>query len=200
MFDAKTNSLLAPRVKGAPLQIPLKRIYHAENRIHEVAIANMDTAPSLLADYNIGWLDAKDAITRLRLLLVEAKKASNLRKSIVYLDEAPRILTEKKLVAARNPAGSEDLRQAVLAQDKEYEEHQNRVACLEAMIELMENKAKAIEWAYTSVKKVYVDPTWAGLAGKTHRLSAGQPQAEPAEAPKYEPDDIRSHFGSKATT
>lgn len=192
MFDAETCSLVVPSGEGRkPLLFPLQKIYEAESRIPEVATVNAGKAPELLATFNIAYLHVKDMIVRLRLCLDDAKKASNMRKSIVVLDIAPGVLKNKGLTRPSSPSGSEDQREAVLNGDVEYLKCQDRVSCIEAMIELMESKKTGVEMAYTSVKKILGGETnWADI-NKNRNLSV------PAEHPAgiHDPNSVRNKFG-----
>jgi hypothetical protein len=181
MFDAKTCSMIVPVPGAAPLALPLKEIFHAEERVKEVAFVNAHKAPELLACFNIAYLDINDHLSRLELALHMVQKAAKERAAIVILDEVPRILKEKGISTARSPGGSEDQREAILAQDAVYSACVDRVEQVKAMLTLMKGKKEAIVMAYNSVKKI--------LGGEQHgspdltqnrNLSAGGPQSGPA--------------------
>jgi hypothetical protein len=156
MFDPSSCSLIIPGIltNQPNTLLPVRGIYDAELRIKEVATVNEHKAPELLATFNITWLEIDSHIKQATLLLHEAKKAANQRQSIVILDEVPKILVEKKLATARSPGGSEDQRNAILNLDKDYINLTDKVAQIECIVELLEGKKKAIEMAYTSVKKI----------------------------------------------
>lgn len=193
MFDQKTCSLVVPSEEGKqPLLLPLTAIYETEHRIGEVATVNAHKAPELLAAFNIAYLNVKDYIVRLHLCLADAEKSSNTRKSIVILDIVPGVLKAKGISNARSPGGSEDQREAVLAQDVEYLKCQDRINMIKAIIELLEGKKQGFEMAYTSVKKILGGETnWADM-NKNRNLSA------PAQhqAGIRDPNSPRSGFGS----
>lgn len=154
----------------------MDEVYRAEGRIKEVAYVNAHKAPELLAAFNIAYLDINDHLTKLELALNEAQKVANKRRSIVILDEVPKILALKGLASTRSPGGSEDQRNAILDQDELYLTALERVQIVKAMQSLLEGKQKAIEMAFTSVKKILGgEPSWKdnGLASKSHRFSAG---------------------------
>lgn len=193
MFDQKTCSLVVPSGEGKdPLLLPMGKIYETESRIQEVATVNAHRAPELLATFNMAYLDVKNYIVRLHLCLADAEKAANLRKSIVILDIVPGVLKAKGISNARSPGGSEDQREAVLAQDQEYIKCTDRVHMIEAIIELLEGKKEGFEWAFTSVKKILGGETnWADI-NKNRNLSA---PAEHRPMRPTNPNDPRSGFG-----
>lgn len=208
MFDEKTCSLLVPTTSGVT-PLPMRSIWAAEQRCQEVAFVNAQKAPELLATFNVGYLEVKEALTKLRLFLVDAEKTANLRRSVIILDEAPRILKEKGLTRPSNPGGSEDLRQAVIDADPEHQRLLDRVHIIEAMIELLEGKAEGLVNAFTSVKKILGgENDWRGL-NQNRRLSAGAdlPAAQPGmtvtslptSAPARAPSGVRSMFGAAST-
>lgn len=199
MFDEKTCSLMAPTVSGSPLPLAFARIYKAESRIEEVAVVNAHKAPELLACFNMAFLELKEHLVKLQLLKVDALKAANKRRSVVILDEVPRILREKGISSSRSPGGSEDQRQAILDQDEEYLKAKDRVDLLEAMEELLEGKVEGMEWAFTSVKKVLGnDNPWHHGSG----LSKDRNLSAPSELPEglqpgvtIDPNSTRAKFG-----
>jgi hypothetical protein len=191
MFDQKTCSLVVPSEEGKkPILLPLTKIYETESRIQEVATVNAHKAPELLAAFNIAYLDIRDYIVRLHLCLADAESSANTRKSIVILDIVPQVLRDKGIASARSPGGSEDQREAVLAQDAEYLKRKDRIDIIKAIIELLEGKKIGIEWAYTSVKKILGGETnWADM-NKNRNLSV------PAEhPPMHDPNSPRNRFG-----
>lgn len=200
LFDPSTCSILAPAGNGT-VAIPIRTIYDAESRIPEVATANAHKAPELLATFNTAYLDIKDVVLKLRYLLIEAEKAANRRRAIVLLDEVPKILASKGISNARSPGGSEDQRNAILDLDDEYIALMDKVHLMEALLELMDGKLTAVEWAFTSVKKILgQDNGWRDL-NQNRNLSAGPlPEAATAgmtitSTNPIDPNSIRARFG-----
>lgn len=137
--------------------IDLTAVAEAEARLHDLKIVNRQTAPELMAAYNAGYLEATRAMATLHFEHSMALRQANKRKAVVMLEVAPQKLQELGLVTARNPAGSEDMRTAVLEQDEEYLQLLDKVDFIKAAYELVKGKAKALENAYNAVKKV-IDP------------------------------------------
>lgn len=172
MIDFASKSILLPTHDGKSISLPLADIYAAESRIREIAIVNAQKAPELLATFNIAYLNLNDFLRQIELFLHQAKKAVNGRKSVVLLDIVPKFLSDRNLTG-KSKSGSEDLRQAVLDQDQEYLTLSDNVAQVEAVLKLMEEKRKAFEMAFTSVKKILgQDNNYAGL-NQNRRLSVG---------------------------
>jgi hypothetical protein len=180
-----------------PFLLPMRKIYDTESRIQEVATVNAHKAPELLATFNMCYLDIKNYVTRLHLCLADAEKAKNLRRSIVVLDIVPQVLRDKGVANARSPGGSEDQREAVLAQDVEYIKCVDRINMIEAIIELLKGKEEGIEWAYTSVKKILGgENDWAGL-NKNRNLSVPieHPGLAGTRPGASDPNSPRNRFG-----
>lgn len=185
---------MVPRADGRTYPLALRAIYEAESRIQEIAIVNAHKAPELLATFNIAYLKVKEHIVQLELMLCDAKQKLATRKSILTLDEVPRILKEKGLFVEKNPGGNEDQRQAIFNVDPEYIKNQDRVDIIKAMISLLDGKKDGLEWAYTSVKKILGGETnWADM-NQNRNLSA--PSQHPTTVGQtYDPTSPRSKFG-----
>ena len=137
-----------------PKVLDLTRVYAIEDRVQEIAYVTPQKAPELLARFNETFLYLHKMVSSLEYVYLEAEGEANRIKSIVLLDRAPEILEKKGLINGKSRAGSEDLRNAVLAQDEEYQSALDIVAQIQCIIELLRGKLKGIEWAFTSVKKI----------------------------------------------
>lgn len=178
-----TQIVKVPRPGQDPLSIDVGSIYRAEVRINEVAFVNAQKAPELLAAFNLAFLDVCDVLLKLQLCVHKNRQAVEMRRSIVILDIAPKVLASKGLNSARSAGGSADQREAVVAADTEMNALQDNLAMAEAMLELMTNKKKSFEWAYTSVKKILGGDVNAQGLGRNN-LAAGAP------TPQYNKDGI----------
>jgi hypothetical protein len=147
------TAIICPRVGSQPLCIDLSKVYSIEARIEEVAFVTPTKAPELLARFNEGYLFLHKQICLLEYELVQATREANKIRSIVLLDRVPVILEQKGL-GGKNRAGSEDLRNAILDGDEEYQSARETVEQVSCIIELLKGKLKAFEMAYTSVKKL----------------------------------------------
>lgn len=187
------NLLICP--SGTPntpdLKFEMMEIYKLEARQMEIANVNKVTAPELMQAYINGFGATTRILTQLEWQLTQAKKYQDEREAIVKLDVAPEYLAKKGLTKPNNPAGSEDLRNAVLARDDEYKLLSDRVAMLEAATELLKQKAKGFEMSYQAVKKVYdsLSTTNALMMG-VHKPAGASPYVSKDEAmaigsPKY---------------
>lgn len=139
---------------GALIKFELGTVLDAESRLGEVARVTPGSAPSLLAAFNQGYLDLGRMMARLKMEHGKAVRTANRRKSQVILDVAPKLLLEKGLINSRSPAGSQDLREAVLDQDDEYQAHMDRVDMIAAVHADLHNRQKSVEMAYTAVKRI----------------------------------------------
>jgi hypothetical protein len=193
--DLARGILRVPNGTPKPTILDMRAIAEAEGRIREIAGVNAHKAPELLSMFNRVYLDINDYIRQAKLDQQQATKKMEQRRSVVILDLVPDILTKKGLVRPGSPGGSEDLRNAVLAQDQEFQQAKDEAELAEACYELLKGKQRAIEMAYSSVKKIIGDgKDWRDLAAL--RTSAGaEPKGEPGSRPK---SPGRSHpgFGS----
>lgn len=153
------SMLMIPRgrVGLAPIAIDLAALKEIENRIPEVGFVTPQKAPELLSAFNVAYLDLAKFSALIEAELVGAKHFADRLKAVVTLDKAPTILREKGLTTAKNPAGSEDLRSAVLNNDPDYQKAQDWIAQLECYKALIDGKKKAVEMAYHSVRKILGD-------------------------------------------
>lgn len=138
-----------------PMFVEMGEVQRLEDRKNEVAFVTKETAPELLETFNNGYCIVTKLMAQVAYEYTKAMEYANRRKSIVILDEAPRILQEKNLTTSRSPGGSEDLRNAVLNMDEEYLKHQDRANQLEAIYDYLKSKAKGFEMAYQAAKKIY---------------------------------------------
>src|SRR5690606_22674025 len=132
-----------------------------EARIMEVATVTQLKAPELLASFNVAYLRAAELVGLLEAQSILFERHASQVRAVVILDRAPVRLKEKGLATEKNPNGSADLRQAVLDSDDEYRQAMDAVGQINALLSLFKEKKKAIEMAYTSVKKILGEtPRW----------------------------------------
>ncbi len=182
LWDEATSSFRVPRVNGQVVLIPMKKINWTLSRQMEVATVNVHKAPELLATMNVAWLDLKSNINTLEMVLCEVQREADRRKSIVILDEVPKILAAKGLASPRSPSGSADQRDAILALDPEYDQLKNHVAMIEAVQEELEDKLEAVTRTYESVKKILGAEQRGLPGGITYNRGLGAASSLPEEA------------------
>jgi hypothetical protein len=162
--------------RGAPgetsFELDLSNVLSIEMRQPEVATVNKETAPELMFIFNKGYSEVSRMMTKVSFEYNQALKFANKRKSVVTLEVAPTILKEKNLVNARSPAGSEDLRRAVLEQDDEYLALVDKVHIIEAFYEFLKTKQKSMEMSYYSCRKIY-DGSYASLGSSIDNHTNG---------------------------
>ena len=169
MLNNSWSSSLTIPVIGGDLKLDLTEINKVEARIPEVAFVTPGKAPELLALFNNSVVELIAVITKLELEICRAKREAGKIHSRVVLDEVKDILKAKGLAKDSNPAGSADLREAVLEAHEEYQNSLERVEILEAVSKLIQGKKYSIEMAYSSVKAIfkesgfyYRDPAMSG--------------------------------------
>lgn len=191
--DLARGILRVPNGTDKPTILDMRSIAQAEGRIREIAGVNAHKAPEMLSMFNRVYLDINDYLRQAKLDHLAATKKMEQRRAVVILDLVPEILAKKGLVRPGSPGGSEDLRNAVLAQDEIFQQAKDDADLAEACFELLKGKQKAVEMAYSSVKKILGDSKdWRDLAAL--RTSAGaEPSGEPGSRPNKPPS--RSHRG-----
>lgn len=147
------NELTIPGRDG-PVTFDTTSIEKADGRIHEIAFVNALKAPELLATFLEAHIRLSYIISRLEIEKRYAERYADGKKSVIVLDEAAGILKLKGLSKESNPAGSADLRQAVLDGDAGYQDALDRVAELEALSELHRSQQRALDNAIYSVKDI----------------------------------------------
>lgn len=163
---------------GEAIQIDMGYWAQLEARIQEVATVTPAKAPELLATFNRAALDLDRLGNALELEHQMAVREAERVRGEILLDRVPGILKAKGLATDRNPMGSEDMRQAVLSQDKEYQEALDRADMLKAMTKMIRGKFDAFERAFRSVRTLVGEATFnfsnANLKGDTGTAAPGQ--------------------------
>jgi len=172
-----THTITVPRglKELRPVEIDLTQILRAEARIREIASVTKDKAQELMATFNVAYCECSRHVAVLSGEETLAKRHADKVRSVAVLDRVPRILAEKGLSNAKNPAGSEDLRRAVLDGDLEYCQAIARVDEISRYVEFMKGKQKGIEMAYTSVKKLFSDNSFNHLGNGTAGADSAAP-------------------------
>lgn len=185
------TELVCPRghTGETPLVVNMEKILAAESRIAEVPGVTPAKAPELLSFFAEAARNAHDLMVMAQhQCSVAERQAARIRARIV-LDEAGEILKLKGLVSPRSPAGSEDLRNAVVETNVAYQEASDKVDYLTAVAEWMKGKVKSFEKAYFDTK----DNRDAALGQIGNRSFTGG--AEEPNKPAGPPGSPRSQFG-----
>jgi len=136
--------------KSPGLSIDLAPIAAIEARIPEIAFVTPAKAHELLAAFNEGQRELTTLIVKVGLSLHAAEQNADAIKATIMLDKVEGILAAKGITKS-----SVDLREAVLALDPEYQQARDRVAYVEAVLELLKGKQEGIKRAYFSVQNVF---------------------------------------------
>jgi len=174
----KEGMIVCPRPRGAPpMLIDLLKIKTLETRIEEIARVNLLRAPELLSTFNKIFMELSESIATLEYEKNKAQRDAQLRRSVVTLDEMPKVLRAKGLATDRSPTGSADTREAVLDQDAEYQNALELVEQISAVNKLLKDKRDGFVMAYHSVKrlveKMRTDMTRSLNAAPDRDLDAG---------------------------
>lgn len=137
-----------------PLVLDLSEIYVAFGRKDEVAIVNAHKAPELLSLFNVAYLNASRLLNALQYELTLVEHEIRKIKAIILMDKMKDILEKEGLANARNPLGSEDIRQAVYERDPDYDRATRIAENLTCYITQMTDFRKFFQNAFDSVKKI----------------------------------------------
>jgi len=155
----ESTSLIIP--SGTPglgaLTLDLSKVYEAESLLPEVAAVTVEKAGYLMAVFNESYNELIKTIRTVDLECARSKIILNKIRSRIILDEAKDILKAKGLAKDSNPAGSEDLRRAVLEANEEYIQALDRLNFLDITSEFLRGKLKVMDNGYTAVKKLLGD-------------------------------------------
>lgn len=183
--------------RGRAQTVDMRRVYKAEARFFELQFLTREKAGELLKTFIEAWRDAREGHAKAQEQLNKAKRRVRRVEGQIVLDKAVGVLEQKKLITSRSPAGSEDLRKAVVAVDDEYAAACEVVEMLEAIRDLLDTKAEALNMAYFSVKQV-LDPrerpveTSAGAEAEPFRPTASEKAADFINQHSRQGDE---HFG-----
>lgn len=132
----------------------LRPIFKAEARIVELNGVTRDKAGELLCCF----IEALDVARKYRAslggLVLKQKENVKAVKGRLTLDVAPEMLVKKDLTTSRSPAGSADLREAVVHSHADYIQAVDRQAQAEAAYESIDSKVEKLRMAYFSVHKL----------------------------------------------
>lgn len=150
------SGIEVPRGKGvgSPIWVDLQPIVLAEQRMAEVAMVTPAKAPELLYTFNKAWKDLNEIVAKVKAEKTYAEVELSRVRGELILDVIPGVLKEKGLIRAGNPAGSEDLRQAVLDTNATYLGAQDRVNQITTFHDILNGKLTSFRMAYESTKKI----------------------------------------------
>ncbi len=159
LFHTQMSELTVIRVPRfdpnlPPLVLDLSEIYTAYGRKDEVAIVNSHKAPELLSLFNVAYLNASRVLNALQYELTMVEHGIREIKAIILMDRMKGILESQGLANARNPLGSEDIRQAVYERDPEYKRATLLAENLTCYITQITDFRRFFQNAFDSVKKI----------------------------------------------
>lgn len=145
---------IVPRNGITTLSISLTRILITEQRAEEIAAVTPEKAAELMSAFNRAYLDACEAIAKLKLEEARAEDELAKVRADILIDKAPGIIKAKGLPS------SADTRQAIVDTDPDFRAAGERVAQIVAMLEYIKGKMKFFENSYTAVKKIMDTSNW----------------------------------------
>lgn len=148
------EAMTVPSAKGKPHVFDMRRIHKAEARLIELANVTRLKAGELLYVVIDAFGDARNHLATLKMEFGASKQRLRTVRGIIVLDRVQDALKVKGLASARSPAGSEDLRDAIVNTDPEYLETADKLNQVEAAMEHMEGKVKKLEMAYFAINSL----------------------------------------------
>ena len=147
--------IMCPRARGmAPIEINLVEIKKLEHRLDEIAFVNLMKAPELLAAFTRIYSDLSDFLASLESEKCKAERDARTRRSIILVDDMPKLLREKGLTTSKSPTGSADTREAILELDSAYQEALEVVEQIQCVIRFLKDKREAFSMGYHAVKRI----------------------------------------------
>lgn len=171
LLFTSTEIICPPGRKGdSPHVIDLAAIRRSEVRQDEVATVTRFKAPELMAEFNKSWRLVNELVVQIKSHKNRAANALDQWRAHLVLDVVADVLKERKI------ASSADTREAVIISDETYQALNETVNEIEAVVEFLQGKAKSFENAYTSVKKILGEDSFApgrdpALSGDTNSAS-----------------------------
>jgi hypothetical protein len=145
------DALQVPSAAGKPHILDMRRIHKAEARLVELAALTRPKAGELLHTFIEAYGDARTHLAVLKQEFGASKQKLRQVRGVIVLDRVQDALKEKGLASARSPAGSEDLRDAVVNTDPDYLVAADRLNQVEAAMEHMDGKVKKLDMAYFAI-------------------------------------------------
>jgi hypothetical protein len=151
-------------------ELNLGAIYRLEARQAEAQGVGMLAARELMNAMKEGSRLTGEAAVFTRLEQDRAKAALKLRTGIVNMDVAPGVLEAKKTLRKSSPGGTAEQLESVLVRDQEFQELQDYVFQLNAIVGLLDVKLNGFRNTYFTIQKAFEE------------RSGGQP-LEPVSGP-----------------
>jgi hypothetical protein len=184
-MDDETKYLIPSGDGNTNIAIDLVEIVKAEQRLVDVAIVNVHTAPEMLATFNSNWLKLNKSVAA---LTHHKNKADNCYKNAQA--DAKLECTEEKLAQLGHTKASADLRAAFVQKDPNVQKTKDRLDEISYVLEVLRGKMEAFYNAYSSVKRLVdgksLPPENYGNVGRPAPFTAPKEKSIPAPAPKEE--------------
>lgn len=128
--------------------------------MEEIKTANHSKATELMVMYNQAYLASTQIANKLEFEYQVAMNRMEETKSIILLDEMQDTLKKKGLWNAKNPLGSQDIREAVYNNDQRIIKLKELIQAIASVLKMVEGFRKSFEMGYNSAKKVLGDSTF----------------------------------------
>lgn len=139
---------LAPNSTTPLTKFNLTKVYEALGRVEEISTLSPVKAQELMSAFNKAYLDLGKFAAAVGFEKAKCEMAMDQARSMVILDRAPKILSDKGI------RESDATRNAVVERDPEYSAAREVFEKLVALHELMKHNLKVLEMGYTASKKI----------------------------------------------
>lgn len=165
----------------------LTEIIEAQGRVSEIAHANPHRAPELLSKFVAASFALSDILGDLQFQVFLAERKTDERKALLQVDLIPEVVKERKL------GSNAETRQALVDLDTEYQEAMIVLGSLQAGLELVKQKLRAMDSAASATKKIMDDTLLVYRRG-------GNPNLGQAYKPELDYDNTTAGLGIEVAT
>lgn len=164
-----------------PYVVDLAEVLRACARTPEVAICTVDKAPELSTTLLRAHGRAVEILGRVEFEQNKATTIMNRIEAEIILD-APRTLLERGLTSPKSPAGSEDMRKALVNVDQRYIDAKNRRDMIRQFSAWLHAKADELRRHNTTVQAILgtrpigTNPGTRASSGTQYPSGYGQPK------------------------
>lgn len=133
---------------GKKIQLELEKTKYAENRLHDIQTVNIDNLQELLSVFLCSCHEINRALSVIGMELSFANHKKEIIGSTILIQKMPILIEQCK------QRSSEDVRNALISLDPEFQEIKEKCLSFEIILNNLKDKRKVIEMAYFSCQKI----------------------------------------------
>lgn len=149
------------------LVLDLRIVDKAEARTADIATLTPAKAPELLATFLKALTAAGKALAAVQYERARTERKLDRIRADLLIDQVPQILKDQGLSTPKSPLGSEDIRQAIIERDPNYQAAVDALDRIIALHELVKGKVRVMDSALSGVKRLLGENAynWSGRSG-----------------------------------